>query len=353
MMRWFKTASFLVLACLLATGCNARANANASPETGLVIQGNLKNDEISLNSKLAGVIDSVLVEEGQTVQQGQVLFLLDSRSLQANKLQANASRQAALGQQSTAEAALSAAQAQYEKALNGTRPQELEQAQVSYDLAAKTYTRMLALFEGNAISQADLEQVETQYTLAQTKLELAQEGTRPEDISAAKAQVEQASAAIEAAKGQVAVAEAAIVEVETYLEDAVIRAPADGRITALNISAGELISTGMALATLSSLEEPWVELKVPETDLPQVTLNQTVNVTIAAYPDQICRGTVVKINQKPDFATKRSTSNNGDFDVLSYGVKVIIQDLDHELYPGMTVFVDFSNPPEGTEAEHG
>lgn len=341
MLKRMSTVSLLVLICCLATGCSAPVQSDSDGE--FVVQGNVKNDEIKLNSKLAGVIDSVLVEEGQEVQPGQSLFRLDSRSLQTNKNKADAALQAARGQQRAAEASLNTAQAQYQKALNGTRTQELEQAQAAYDLAEKTYQRILALYEANAVSAADLDQVQTQYAIAQTNLAMAQEGAREEDIAAAKASVDQAAASIDAAKGQVAVAEAALAEINTYLDDAEIRAPIHGRITTLNVSSGELISTGMPLATLSGLAEPWVEVKIQETQLPLVSLNQNVKVTIAAYPDQTYSGTVSRINQKPDFATKRSTSNNGTFDVLAYGVKVVIQDLDHELYPGMTVFVNFSD----------
>ena len=51
----------------------------------------------------------------------------------------------------------------------------------------------------------------------------------------------------------------------------------------------------------------------------------------------------MNINRKPDFATKRATNENGDFDVLSYGVKVEVLDTDKELHSEMTVLVNFGN----------
>lgn len=330
----------LVISCtLLFTGCGP--GANQKPTADLTVQGNIKTDETNINSKLAGLIETVFVEEGQEVGKGDVLLRLDSRSLAASKQQAQAALQAAREQQSAAAAALESAQAQYEKAVNGTRSQDLAQALAAYELAAKTYERIRELHGAGAVSNADLDQAATQYTVTQQAYTMALEGARTEDISIARAAVAQAAATVEAAAGQVLQAEGAVAEVDTYLEDTEITAPLDGRITALNVNAGELISTGMPLATISSTEKPWVELKVRETDLSFVSLNQSVQVNIAAYPDKVYQGTVVRINKKPDFATKRSTSNNGTFDVLSYGVKIVLTDLDEEVYPGMTVFVHF------------
>jgi HlyD family secretion protein len=347
MRKWVKGVGAICMIGLFLSGCGGTGESAV-----LMVQGNLKADEVNLNSKLAGRIETVLIEEGQEVRQGEVLILLDSRSLAATEQQAEAAWQGAVEQQKAAEAALTAAQAQYAKALNGTRSQDLAQSQAAYELAVKTYERIQKLHETGAVSDADLDQAAAQYAMVQQTYEMAQEGARTEDISMAAAAVTQAAATVEAAKSQVLRAAGAVAEVGAYVEDATIKAPLDGRVTAVNVSAGELISTGMPLATISSLETPWVELKVRETDLAQVSLKQTVQVRIPAYPDQVFKGTVAKVNQKPDFATKRSTSNNGDFDVLAFGVKVIIEDVDHEVFPGMTVFVTFSEPQEAIEAEH-
>lgn len=84
-----------------------------------------------------------------------------------------------------------------------------------------------------------------------------------------------------------------------------------------------------------------------ETELKYVTVGKTVQVTFAAYQDTPVLGTVTEVSQQPDFAVKRSTSNNGDFDILSYGVKVTLNDPDAvTLYPGMTVSVDFGYQAE-------
>jgi len=281
----------------------------------LIVQGNIKTVEVDINSKIAGTIDQILVEEGQEVKKGDTLIIISSETIEAKKQQA--------------EAATAAAEAQYRKALNGARSGEIAQAKAAYELAEKTYQRMKTLYEQEAISANTYDQALAQYKAAKETYEMAVQGAREEDKAAAEALFEQAKAAIE--------------EVQTYLDDTVIKAPIDGTVTALNVHIGELVSSGMPLATLTSNEKPYVEINVKETDLVMVQLGASVEMTMSAYPDEIFRGKIVNVNQKPDFATKRATNDNGEFDVLSYGVKIELEPTDKKLYPGMTVMVNLGS----------
>ncbi|HML38204.1 MAG TPA: efflux RND transporter periplasmic adaptor subunit [Bacillota bacterium] len=282
----------------------------------LIIQGNIKTEETDLNSKIAGNVEQVLVKEGQSVKKGDTLIVISSESIEAKKKQA--------------EAAEAAAQAQYDKALNGARSQEVAQAKAAYDLAEKTYQRIKGLYDEGAVPANTYDQAYAQYTSAKETYDMAVQGARSEDKAAAEAVVAQAKAA-----------EA---EVQSYLDDTVIKAPMDGAVTALNVNEGELVSTGMALATLTGDEKPYVEINVKETDLGLVHKGGQVDMTIAAYPGETFKGTIVNVNQKPDFATKRATNNNGDFDVLSYGVRIELEQIDKDIYPGMTVMVNLGRP---------
>lgn len=280
----------------------------------LQIQGSIKLEEITLNSKIAGNIAEIVVAEGDQVKAGDTILVIDSSAIKAKKLQA--------------EGAVAAAKATAAKAANGARNQEVAQAKAAFDYAQKTYDRVKALYEEGAVSANTYDETYAKYTAAQQTYNMALEGARSEDVSAANALVAQA--------------EGVLAEVNSYLQDCVIKAPEAGTITSLNVEAGELVSTGMALATLSSNKTPWIEVSVEENLLSQVSLNQTVPVTLAAYSDKEFTGVVTKISQQPDFATKRATNNNGEFDVLSYRVTVTLENLDVDVYAGMTAVADFS-----------
>lgn len=312
-----KTTAILVgvlAVALIIAGCWS-FKSNAEENADFIVQGSVKTTEISLNSKLAGNITEILVAEGDEVKAGDIIIKISSEAVEA-KLQ-------------QAEAAKAAAQATANKAANGARSQEVTQAKAAYDYAQKTYDRMKILLEEEAISQASFDQVEAQYIAARETYNMAVEGARNEDVAAADSLVAQA--------------DGAIAEVNSYLEDSQIKAPSDGIITAINVNQGELISTGMPLATLSSNDEPWIEVNVRETELAKVQTGQEVTVTFPAYAEKQWTGVVTTINKKPDFAIKRATKDNGDFDIMSYGVKISLNDMDEELYSGMTANVDFGN----------
>lgn len=307
----------------------------------LTVQGNIETKEVNINSKIAGKITEIKIKEGDSIKSGQVLITIDNSAYQAKQAQTQAQIDAATGQKKAAEAAKQAAQAVLQKAQNGARPEEIAQAKAQFDLAQTTYDRVKALYDQNYASKADLDKVQTSLEVAKQQYDLAKNGARAEDIATAQAQVNQADSTIQAYEGQIKQAEGGLNEVQTYINDTTITAPSDGTITELNVEVGELVSTGMPLLVLTNTTAPWIECNVKETDLSKVKLNGEVSVKLAAYPNQQFKGKVVRINEKPDFAVKRATNDNGEFDVLSYGVKVELVNMDKPLHAGMTAIVDF------------
>lgn len=348
---FMKGKNIILLTSLFVTASLFTSCASVASLTGdkiikqsnghLTVQGNIETKEININSKTAGKIKEIKISEGDNIKNGQVLITIDNSSLQAKQAQTQAQIEAATGQKNAAEAAKQAAQAVLQKAQNGARPEEIAQLKAQYDLAQTTYDRVKTLYDQNYAAKADLDKAETQLEVYKQQYDLAKNGARTEDIAAAQAQVNQADSTIKAYDGQIKQAEGGLSEVQTYISDTTITAPTDGTITQLNVEAGELVSTGMPLLVLTNTTAPWVECNVKETDLSKVKLNGEVSVKLAAYPNQQFKGKIVRINEKPDFAVKRATNDNGEFDVLSYGVKVELINMDKPLHTGMTAIVDF------------
>ncbi|AFS78866.1 secretion protein, HlyD family [Gottschalkia acidurici 9a] len=345
-MKKNKLLSFVIISILLLNllvGCtskNKKEKVSSKPKV-IETQGIIEAKEVSINSKLPGRIIKLAVEEGAEVKAGDVLVEISSDELKAKEEQAKAVIEAARSQVEAAKGQVQAANATLQKAENGARDQEIAQAQAQYDLMAKTYERVDALYEKGAVSAQKKDEVAAQLELSKQQLSMAQEGARSEDKSGAQALVVQAMAMEEAAKGKLEQAQAALQEVQAYLKDSKIVSPINGVVTMLNSQEGELVSTGMSIATVSDLSNTWVEVKVKETDLSKIKLNQELDVKIPTYSKEKFKGKVVRINQKPDFATKRSTNENGEFDILSYGVKIELENKDKVLRPGMTAFVQF------------
>lgn len=346
-----KRKNIALIMSLLVTTSLSTACTNAAALTGdkiikqtnghLTVQGNIETKEININSKTAGKIKEIKISEGDSIKGGQVLITIDNSTLQAKQSQTQAQIEAATGQKNAAEAAKQAAQAKLDALKNGARPEELAQLKAQYDLAETTYNRVKALYDQNYVSKADFDNAQTQFEIVKQKYDLAKNGARAEEITAAQAQVSQADSTIQAYDAQIKQAQGGLSEVQTYINDTTIAAPIDGTVTQLNVEVGELVTPGMPLVVLTNTTAPWIECNVKETDLSKVKLNGEVSVKLAAYPNQQFKGKIVRINEKPDFAVKRATNDNGEFDVLSYGVKVELTNMDKPLHPGMTAIVDF------------
>lgn len=336
----------LVVAVNSFTGCTSVSMLTGDrlvkqSTSNLIIQSNVDMTDININSQIPGKVKEVKIKEGDNVKKGDVLLIVDSDTLAAQQSQVKAQIETANSQLNAAKAARDAASAKFELAQNGARPEEIDQAKAGYDLAKVTCDRLKVLFEEGSIPKSDMDNAETQLQLAKDKYDIAQSGARQEDIKAAKAQVDQANASAEAVQGQIKQAQAALEGVNVNINNATVVAPEDGVVTQLNVKAGELVSTGMPLVVVTDVNKPSILCNVRETDLSKVNLDQEVSVKISAYKDEVFKGKVVKINKNADFAVKRATNDNGEFDILSYGVKVELSDMEKPLRSGMTAFVDF------------
>lgn len=331
-------AAFVALS-LAFTGCAKEEKKLKKEEK--TYQGIIEATDVDINSKVPGKIGSVNTTEGQEVKEGDLIAVIDSKELTAKKEQAIAVVAAAKGQFDAAQSQVNAANSVLQKAQNGARTQEIAQAQAYYDLMLKTYQRVNELYEKDAIPVQKRDEVKAQLDIAQQKLEMAKEGARVEDISGAQAMVASAMNMVEAARGKYDQAKGALDEVNAYISELSLKSPLSGTVTLLNVDKGELVSTGMSIATISDLNNIWVEVNMDETELEKITEGQKVSVKVPAFKKIKFEGKIVNINKKPDFAVKKASNDNGEYDVVSYGVKIKIENKDSKLRPGMTAIVDF------------
>ena len=341
----------------------------------LVVQSNISMEESNINSLTGGQISEVLVSEGDTVTKGQPLIALDCDSILAQKEQAEAGVEQAKAGKAQAEAGKAQAEAALQKARNGATQEELNQlksaidiansnvesAQSAYDVAKSNYDKTKALYDSGAATKAELEGKEANLQSAQTGLNNAKsnvdinqekynkaiKGATQEEIKQAQAAVDQAQAGIDQASAGVVQAEAAVKQIDDTLKKCCLVSPVDGVVTTLNVKNGDLVSSGMPTVVVTETSNPSMTCNIKETDLDKVDLGQEVTIKLPAYDNQEFKGKVTNINKNADFATKKATNDNGDFDILSYGVKVEFDDLEElsdkgiTLRANMTTFVDF------------
>ena len=281
----------------------------------------------NVSPKTSGRLKSLTVDEGDSVQEGQILAYMDDSNLQGQLLEAK-------GQ-------LAAAQANLQKVVTGNRPQEIAQttaqlknAQATLRQAESDLQRNQQLYNVGAISAQALDTARTARDTAQASVEQAQQttalsqaGSRQEDIDQARAQVTQSQGALET--------------IQTQVDDAVIRAPFSGIVTTRYADPGDFVApatsasetssaTSSSILSLASIYE--VEADVAERDISKIKIGQPVTLKADAYADQTFTGKVAQI------AAQATVTTN----VTSFKVKVsILSDSKRLLRPGMNVDVKF------------
>ena len=297
-------------------------------QSRIPVQGFVESTTLRLSSKIAGRIEKVFVEEGDSVVKGDTLYVISTPELDAKLLQV--------------EAMLSGAKAIDEKAKAGTRKPIIRSAndmwqksKVGVTLACQTYERVQRLYAEGVVSAqkrdeayAALEAARATERAAKSQYLLAVEGASREDKEAAAAQVRQAQSVVE--------------EVEQYLADRVVYAPTDGVVATVVANESEIVGSGYPVVTITENDTAKAVFNIPETLLPQVVCGKRFEAEVPALGKRV-GFEVVYISAEADFATQSAISARGDFDIRTFEVKM--QPLGSvELRAGMSVIIELDKP---------
>lgn len=250
---------------------------------------------VDLAPEINGRLIDVLVHEGQFVRQGQDIFRLKPETEKATMNQAEASR-------ASAEANLLASQAKYTKAVNGNRPEEIKAAEAivkrlqnEEGLARLELDRVLALKNQGAATQDKLDRIRTACESARQNRENAvqnlavlQQGSRKEDIEAARAEVE-------LARSRIVEASAALERTRQNWERCAVKAPFDGWVVRRWLDPGAMLLPGQPVVSLFDPATLRVDANIEEKHLNEIAIDDTVEISVDAYPHLRLQGRVAEI----------------------------------------------------------
>ncbi len=325
--------SFLLTICLtvlitfISSGCGDEKTATELPS------GYVEAQEVDISTKIPGRAIKLLVQEGDEVKPGQVVAQLNKKDLKAKENQVLASIRAAKAQLQKAKTGRIVTQSTVKAKLKRARA-ALEKAKAQAELSTKTFHRMEALFEQGAIPAQQLDQARAKARVVQAAKNEATAAV--EEAKAAELKINLAQDEVEAAQAQLEQANAALGEVRNNLQELQVETPCAGTVTAINVEAGELVSTGLPIITVTDFTNNWVEMQVNQDIVQSLQIKQKATVLAGgkSYAGQITR-----IGSKPSFATRRATTDRGDKDIVTYQVRISVGN--PELRPGMNVQVEF------------
>lgn len=291
------------------------------PET---IQGQVEVSEYRVSSKVPGRILEIRVKEGDYVNVGDTLAILDAPEVRAKMTQA--------------QSAENAAAAMDEMANNGARQEQvrgafavLQQAKAGLEIAQKSYNRVQRLYdEGVMTAQkrdeafANYKALEAQVKAAQSQYDMARNGARSEEKKAAAAQVNRA-------KGAVA-------EVNSYIHETMQIAQMAGEVSDVYPKVGELVGTGSPIMSVSLMNDIWGTFNVREDQLNGMKVGSIITAFVPAFKKEI-RMKVYYIKDQGSYAVWKATKSNGQYDLKTFEVKARPMDKLEGLRPGMSLIL--------------
>ena len=277
------------------------------PEPREVIQGQAETSDYRVASKVPARILEIRVAEGDEVSKGDTLVVLEAPDIAAKLSQA--------------EAAFEAAKAIEQKALTGASQEQIQsayevwqKAKAGREVAEKTYNRVNRLFENGVMAEqkrdealANFRAMQANENAAKAQYDMAVNGSRNEDINAARAHVSRA--------------EGSINEISSYVSETVLTASADGIVTEIFPEIGELVGTGAPIMNVSMADDVWFTFNVREDFLPGLTVGSEADVYVPAF-DKTVTVSITRIKDVGSFATWKATKALDDYDLKTFEVRV-------------------------------
>lgn len=304
----------VILLLFLTAGCG-----NNNKDT-LTASGNIEVTEITVSSKVTGEINKILKKEGDLINRGDTVIIIDHENLDYQLQQA--------------EAGVDFAEAQLNLLKSGTRQEDirqteemLKQTEINFELAKNDKERMENLYESGSITKKQLEDAIAKYEVSLAQLNSAKENykkvtnlARPEEITQAEANLKKQKASLQILKKNI--------------RDSYVTSPKDGYIVKEYIEEGETVSTFASLFKVSDLSIAELVIYIPEGDLGKVKLGQKAQIYIDTYINKSYDGYVSYISPEAEF-TPKNIQTKEERTKLVFAVKIKIPNPNLELKAGL------------------
>ncbi len=237
-----------------------------------------------------------------------------------------------------------------ERLENGTRPQEIDQARANLNAAKADLTNAQLNYErlkksagGGATSQQDLDTAKAAFEVAEAKLRVNQKALDLAVIGPRKEDIAEARATLLADEAELAVS-------RENLAYATLISPTNGVVQNRILEPGEMASPQRAVLTIAITDPKWVRVYAGEPDLGKIRMGMTATVTTDSFPGKKYDGWVGFISPVASFTPK--TVETTDLRTsLVYEVRIFVKDPADELRLGMPATVQI--PLTGGDSQNG
>ena len=265
--------------------------------------------KVDVYSKAEGRLQSISIEAGDQVQQGQVIARIDDAELRA------------LMERAAAE--LDVLRAEWAQMQAGERPEDIarasenaQRAKAEWENAQRELERAKALYERGLYATQQLDDAELRTTqaraahaMAEKQLRIVRTGARVEDRQALQARLRAAEAALRLA--------------QTQLQNTVITAPTTGVVSHRHVDSGAYITDATVMATLVDMRSVKIKAPIGERDIGDIQPGLQATIQVDTYPDKRFPGMVARLSPTLDPISR------------SADVEIVIDNAAQQLRPGM------------------
>lgn len=313
----------------------------------LQLIGTVDANEIEVSSKIPGRIQTLTVDEGDPVQAGQLIAVIESDDLQAahNAAEATAAGQKwKLGEtveterQTQGETASAAATADAQ--LRSARA-TLLQAQANYDHQQADTSRTVALAQQGIMSEQSRDEAAASLQADKAAVDAARENVAAAEDALRQARAHElltsvAARTVDETRDQVMNAQALAQQAKVELGYSQVFAPVSGKVNVRAARQGEFVAAGAPIVTIMDLTQTWVYAPLPETQADAAQLGDSLRVVMPS--GATVQGKVISKAGLADFATQRDV-NTRKRDIKTVQLKLLIDNPGERFVPGMTAEV--------------
>jgi HlyD family secretion protein len=320
-------------------------STNRSSDLQLI--GIVDANEVVISSRIPGRIQSLTVDEGDSVTAGELIATIQSDDLAAARNAAEAAaasqRFKLQGTQDTQRQTQGGTTSQVANAEAQLRVSQaaLIQAQAQYEHQDADSKRTIALAQQGVMSEQSSDEARTSLSAAQAAVDSARQSVSAAQASlkVAVANTIQAQAAaknVSSTRSDVQNARALLDQAQVELNYANVVAPISGKVNVRAARQGEVVSAGTPIVTITDLTQTWVYAPLPETEADSVQLGDSLLVVMPSG-DSI-QGKIIAKSAEADFATQRDVSRRKR-DIKTVQLKLLIPNPGMKYTLGMTAEV--------------
>jgi len=341
----------LTLILLALAASVAYYKATTKPHN-MVITGIVTTNDVIVSAQIQGQLGRLLVKEGDTVQAGQLVAVIEPEELRADQAFYAHTEQGTAAQVQQAEASLQYQEKQTrdqirqaEAALASTQAQQSE-AEADLELDRVNLDRTEGLFKQSIVSAQSLDQARASYTAQQAHVESLRKQVDVARAAVALAHSNEDQIAVRrdellSMQRQLAAAGSQKSKAEVRLNYTEIRAPIPGFVASLPARQGEVVNIAQPILEIINPDDLWVRVDVEETYIDRVHIGEKMKVRLPSGAER--EGTVFYRGVDADYATQRDVSR-AKRDIKTFEFRVRVDNSDRSLWPGLTAYVDVPLP---------